>query len=214
MMKLATHEIEILGEKLILTNQRVVFWPKESALILSDLHIGKTAHFRKNGIAIPKNIFEEDLERLEFLMNYFSAAKVIINGDLLHAGDNSDVDDFCEWKAKFEVEFHLVQGNHDLISKEVAEKLCLNTVQEKLEIGDFCFIHDFEKELVKFQITGHIHPGIVLRSAVKNFRMPCFALTENHLLLPAFSAFTGLDTKNTPRKAQFFVFSENEIYQI
>ena len=57
-MKLATHEIEILGEKLILTNQRVVFWPKESALILSDLHIGKTAHFRKNGIAIPKNIFE------------------------------------------------------------------------------------------------------------------------------------------------------------
>lgn len=214
MMKLAVKPLEILGEKFLLTNQRVLFWEEESALVLSDLHIGKTAHFRKNGIAIPKNILEKDLERLFFLIQEFEAKKIFVNGDLLHAGDNSDVDDFCIWKEQLDVEFHLVQGNHDRISEKIAEKLCLNSVQEVLEREKFCFIHDFDSQQNKFQITGHIHPGIVLRNAVKSVRMPCFALTKNQLLLPAFSEFTGLDTRNLPPNASFFIFTKKEIYQL
>ena len=214
MMNVATEEIEILGDKLVLTNQRVIFWEKESALILSDLHVGKTAHFRKNGIAIPKDILEKDLARLEFLINEFSAMKVIINGDLLHAGDNSDVDDFCVWKNTLNVEFHLVQGNHDRISKKLSEKLCLNSVEESLETENFCFVHEYDESIEKFQITGHIHPGIVLRTPIKNIKLPCFAVSERQLLMPAFSEFTGLDTRNLPKNAQFFAFTDKEIYKI
>ena len=113
-MNLATKDISILQEEFILTNQRALFWESESALVISDLHIGKTAHFRKNGIAIPKDILEKDLLRLEKLIKHFSAKKIIINGDLLHAGDNSDVDFFCEWRNYFlETEFTLVNGIYD-----------------------------------------------------------------------------------------------------
>lgn len=212
---IATKNISIQNESFILTNQRAAFWQKEKALILSDLHIGKTAHFRKNGIALANHIMKSDMERLSALIAYFQPEKFIVVGDLLHAGDNCDVDEFCRWKNQYpDMKFYLIEGNHDRISKPLEEKLCFNYKSELLEIEGITFIHDFDATASGFQITGHIHPGIVLNSAVKNIRLPCFALSNNQLLLPAFSEFTGLDTKNLPKKSTFFVFTDEEIYEI
>lgn len=214
-MKIVTKNIKIENETFTLTNQRALFWEKEKALILSDLHIGKTAHFRKNGIALTNHIMKNDLERLSILIEYFQPEKFIVVGDLLHAGDNSDVDEFCIWRNQYpELQFCLIEGNHDRISKKLEAKLCLNMRAEKFELTGFVFIHDFEKKLERFQITGHIHPGFVINSSVKNIKLPCFVLSENQLLLPAFSEFTGLDTKNLPKKGRFYVFTDAEIYEI
>ena len=83
-----------------------------------------------------------------------------------------------------------------------------------LEIDHFLFVHDFQQTNGKFQITGHIHPGFVINSMVKNIKLPCFVISKNQLLLPAFSEFTGLDTKNLPREGRFYVFTDAEIYEI
>lgn len=212
---IATKEIIIQNEAFTLTNQRAVFWEKENALLLSDLHIGKTAHFRKNGIALANHIMKSDLERLSALIEYFQPEKLIVVGDLLHAGDNSDVDEFCQWRNQYQdLKFYLIEGNHDRISESLEKKLCLDFKESLLELGTFTLIHEFDQERPGFQITGHIHPGIVLNSAVKSIRLPCFALSENQLLLPAFSEFTGLDTKNLPKKSKFFVFTGEGIYEV
>lgn len=214
-MFIATKKISIQNEIFILTNQRAAFREQGKALILSDLHIGKTAHFRKNGIALSSHIMKNDLERLSALIEYFQPDKFIVVGDLLHAGDNSDVDEFCTWKSQYpDLQFYLVEGNHDRISASLEKKLCLDFKSDLLEIDGFTFIHDFEPIKSGFQITGHIHPGIVLHSAIKSIRLPCFALSDNQLLLPAFSEFTGLDTKNLPKKSKFFVFTDAGIYEI
>lgn len=214
-MNVQTKKIKIRQETFTLTNQRALFWEEQKALILSDLHIGKTAHFRKNGIALANQIMKNDLERLSILIEYFKPEKFIVVGDLLHAGDNSDVDEFCSWRNQYsDLQFHLVEGNHDRISKKLEAKLCLNFKSELLEINDFMLIHDFEKKHPKFQITGHIHPGFIINSAVKKIKLPCFVVTENQILLPAFSEFTGLDTKNLPKKGRFYVFTDAEIYEI
>lgn len=214
-MFIRTKEIIIQNETVTLTNQRAVFWKTERALILSDLHIGKTAHFRKNGIAVANHIMKSDLQRLSALIEYFKPEKFIVVGDLLHAGDNSDVDEFCKWRNQYpDLKFYLIEGNHDRISEPLEKKLCLDFKESLLKLGAFILIHDFDKERSGFQITGHIHPGIVLNSAVKRIRLPCFALSENQLLLPAFSEFTGLDTKNVPKKSKFFVFTDTEIYEV
>ncbi|PWN71563.1 ligase-associated DNA damage response endonuclease PdeM [Chryseobacterium phosphatilyticum] len=214
-MFIATKNISIQNEIFILTNQRAVFWGKEKALILSDLHIGKTAHFRKNGIALANDIMKSDLERLSALIDYFQPEKFIVVGDLLHAGDNSDVDKFCTWRNQYpDIKFCLVEGNHDRISGSLEKKLCLHCKAGFLEIDAFTFIHDFDTSKEGFQITGHIHPGIVINSAINSMRLPCFALTSNQLLLPAFSKFTGLDTKNIPKKGKFFAFTDADIYEI
>ncbi|MEY8760175.1 ligase-associated DNA damage response endonuclease PdeM [Chryseobacterium tongliaoense] len=214
-MNLATKNITLQNEVFTLTNQRAVFWEKQKALILSDLHIGKTAHFRKNGIALANHIMKNDLERLSVLIAYFQPEQFIVVGDLLHAGDNSDVDEFCNWKNQYpELKFFLIEGNHDRISKELEAKLCFDFKAQLLETDHFIFVHDFDKAEQKFQITGHIHPGIVLNSTVKNLRLPCFVQTSNQLLLPAFSEFTGLDTKNIPKDGKFFVFTDAEIHEL
>ncbi|WET50121.1 ligase-associated DNA damage response endonuclease PdeM [Chryseobacterium indologenes] len=214
-MFIVTKEITIQNETFALTNQRAVFWKKEKALILSDLHIGKTAHFRKNGIAVANHIMKSDLERLSALIEYFQPEKFIVVGDLLHAGDNSDVDEFCQWRNQYpDLQFFLIEGNHDRLSKSLEKKLCLDFKASLLEWRMFTLIHDFDEKRSGFQITGHIHPGIILNSAIKSIRLPCFALSENQLLLPAFSGFTGLDTKNLPKKSKFFVFTDAEIYEV
>ncbi len=214
-MNIAIKNITINNTIFTLTNQRAAFWKKEKALILSDLHIGKTAHFRKNGIALANQIMKSDLERLSVLIEYFQPEKFIVVGDLLHAGDNSDVDEFCSWRNQYpDLQFYLVEGNHDRLSAKLEKKLCLNFKSESLTIHGFTFIHDFDKILPEFQITGHIHPGVVLNSSVKRIRLPCFVQTQNQLLLPAFSEFTGLDTKNIPKGGKFFVFTDSEIHEI
>ena len=97
-MNITTKDITIKDDIFTLTNQRALFWKKEKALIFSDLHIGKTAHFRKNGIALANHIMKNDLERLSILIENFQPEKFIIVGDLLLAGNNSDVDEFCTWQ--------------------------------------------------------------------------------------------------------------------
>ena len=84
-MNIITKNITFAGEELMLTNQRVIFWKSESTLILSDVHIGKTAHFRKNGIAISDQVMLKDLERLSALIQHFIPNRIIIVGDLFHA---------------------------------------------------------------------------------------------------------------------------------
>ena len=108
----------------------------------------------------------------------------------------------------------LFKKHHKIISKKLEAKLCLNFRDEFLEINDFIFVHDFQKKNEKFQITGHIHPGFVINSSVKNIKLPCFVVSEHQLLLPAFSEFTGLDTKNLPKKGKLYVFTDAEIYEI
>jgi len=214
-LNIAVKNITISNEVFTLTNQRAAFWKREKALILSDLHIGKTAHFRKNGIALANHIMKSDLERLSALIAYFNPDKFIIVGDLLHAGDNSDVDEFCRWRNQYpDLLFYLIEGNHDRITEALERKLCLNFRAELLQIDDFIFIHDFDKTRSGFQITGHIHPGVILNSSVESFRLPCFVQTSGQLLLPAFSEFTGLDTKNIPKSGKFFVFTDSEIHEI
>ena len=70
-MMLAEKKILIRNQNIILTNQRALFWEESSALIFSDLHLGKTAHFRKNGIALPDNLIQNDLQRLSDLIHHF-----------------------------------------------------------------------------------------------------------------------------------------------
>ena len=43
----------IHNQTIVFDFRKVVFWKETSSLILSDVHVGKITHFRKNGIPIP-----------------------------------------------------------------------------------------------------------------------------------------------------------------
>lgn len=76
---------QLLQQHFWLSPNRYIFWEEEKALIVSDLHFGKTGHFRKSGIAVPQNIFKEDLQRLMDGISFFKPGQIIAVGDLFHS---------------------------------------------------------------------------------------------------------------------------------
>ena len=214
-MKIQVLEKEIVGEIFTFTNRRAIFWKREKALIISDVHIGKTAHFRKNGIAIPAGILEKDLNNLEQLFDHFEVQHVIIVGDLFHAGTNTDLDLFCEWRKQFShLKMTLIKGNHDRIKKEFYCDNCIDLIENKLQIAPFIFIHEPEIFDDQFCISGHIHPGILVGNSKERIKLPCFSYSKNQLILPAFSEFTGLDTKTLSKNFKTIAFSKDHIFEL
>lgn len=202
-------------EELTFSNHRAVFWHREKMLILSDLHVGKTAHFRKNGIAVSAQVLHDDLRKLSRLIDSFNPRQIVVVGDLFHAGYNSDLDIFKEYRATLSQDFLLIKGNHDRLSCAAYENLGVECVEEAAKIFPFFFTHkpgSYEGEGVC--ISGHIHPGYVLEGRNERLRLPCFALSAQQIILPAFSRFTGLDTSLPRRDFDFIVFNEGTIFEV
>ncbi|MEO6346707.1 MAG: ligase-associated DNA damage response endonuclease PdeM [Aquaticitalea sp.] len=216
-MNLVTKEISIHEEILTLTNQRAIVWKREQTLVVSDLHIGKTAHFRKAGIAIPSTILYNDLQRLKFLIAYFQIQTILIVGDLFHAGKNKDIDVFHQWMLQFDtVKFELIKGNHDRLSQAFYASLNITIYQKYKDIAPFRFVHDATQcNSDHFCISGHTHPGAILKGRGKQFlKLPCFEVGENILVLPAFSEFTGLNTKKSSETSICFAFTESSLFKL
>ncbi len=217
MKQLATISLKLANQNLVLTNQRALFWSEQNALVLSDLHIGKSATFRKNGIPISQSVLIEDLQRLKDLIDHFKAEKLIVVGDLFHAEVNKDIDYFKNWLLEFDnLKLKLIIGNHDRLSATLYENLNIDIFKPSLNLGSFTFVHDLNGyEDDAFYISGHIHPGYVLKGKGKQFiKLPCYQVFDNHIVLPAFSKFTGLNTNKTDKKCTNIVFTEDAIFKI
>lgn len=195
-------EIEVAGSKMIAHADRVLYWKEAYTLLVSDPHFGKVNHFRKSGIAIPGKIMEGNFNRLFRMIDHFNPETVIFLGDLFHSDKNE------EWellKASLQeypgVEFKLVLGNHDIISRYELEESPL-TCFEELRQGPFIFTHYPIEGFLgpEFNLCGHVHPGVTLRGGPgQAMRLPCFYFSRHQGILPAFGDFTG-SHRIKPRK--------------
>ncbi len=214
-MNITEQAIDFAGEHLLLTNQRAVYWQRKMALILSDLHLGKAAHFRKNGIALPGAAGIQDLNRLEFLINHYQPEQVIIVGDLIHADINKEVTSFVVFTQKFPgVRFTLIKGNHDRFSAAALKNIGISFIHQELFLDPILFSHQ-NTGAASFTISGHIHPGVSIQFPAKQqMRFPCYAVSSRHIILPAFSQFTGLDTASVPEDAVCYALYEGGIFKV
>ncbi|WP_439130717.1 ligase-associated DNA damage response endonuclease PdeM [Polaribacter sp.] len=216
-LTIVTQNVACNQEVLTLTNQRVIYWKTQESLILSDLHVGKSAHFQKSGIPIPSSVLQNDLGRLQQLVKYFNVKKLIIVGDLFHAEYNSDLDKFKNWLAEFSnLKLVLIKGNHDRLSNRIYNQFNIEVYQKELVIEGLKFVHDDVKPTNNiFTISGHTHPGVFIKGLGKQrIKLPCFQITENQLILPAFSLFTGLNTKNAPKNCKNYGFTDDAIFEV
>ena len=213
-MNIVTESIEFGGQHLLLSNQRVVFWEAEKALILSDIHIGKTAHFRKNGIPIPDQILVDDINRLTELIEHFQPTQIIFVGDLFHAGVNMNFDVFRQWLAKYQsIQWILVKGNHDRLKASFYEEMNIEVVPE-MTMNGLHFTHEptFPGN-EQYCISGHLHAGVSYHlKGRQKLKLPCYILAHQQLILPAFSLFTGLYCRYTFGYNQIYAFTNEEIW--
>lgn len=215
-LNIVEHTVEFAGQQLLLTNLSALYMPEMKALVLADIHIGKSTHFQKHGIAIPNTIFKNDLKKLETLISHFNPQKIIVVGDMFHAENNSEIQQFKDWKLQFSaIQFILIKGNHDRYYRGIYKDLEVEIIPYELTLDGITFIHDLAHfKTAGCTVSGHLHPGIYLKAkARQRIKLPCFAIGEQHLILPAFSEFTGLNTRLDSNSFKFFAFTDTGLFE-
>lgn len=195
-----------------------LYWEEEEALIVSDLHLGKSAHFRKAGIAIPGTIVEEDLFCLQQLIVQYVPKKLIIVGDMFHSSANNEVSYFKLWRRQFpNIQFDLITGNHDILGKHVYEELEVNQY-DSLQLRNIHFVHDAadgQPLRDTYILSGHIHPGVRMYGyGRQSLRLPCFYFGRQYAVLPAFSHFTGMYTIEPQAGEPVFVLADKKVIKM
>jgi DNA ligase-associated metallophosphoesterase len=199
-------------QTLWLSPDRCIYWEEQKSLIVSDLHFGKTGHFRKSGIAIPQTVYQEDMQRLLAQIQFYKPAQLLVVGDLFHSVLNKELDLFKKWRSDFSnLHIQLVKGNHDILKKEWYSEANIAVSDLHYHLGNFCFVHDIAEacartENIYYYFSGHIHPCVLLKGLAKQkVSLPCYYFTKSFAVIPAFSKFTG--TALIDRKAADNVFA-------
>jgi len=205
----------IKNQQLWLSPDRCIFWEEEKSLIVSDLHFGKTGHFRKSGIGVPQSVYREDLLRLLSQVQYFQPRQLLVVGDLFHSRENKELALFQRWREDFpHLTIRLIKGNHDILHDDWYQQAGIVVDEGCLQIGAFAFVHDItdiddiaacEGMSPAYYFSGHIHPGIRINGLGKqHLRFPCFYFGTDFAVLPAFSRFTGMASIDPEPKSNVF----------
>ncbi len=210
---------EILNNQFLVTANRCIYWENEKTLILSDLHLGKTGHFRKSGIGIPQTVMKEDMQHLIAAIQFFQPKRLIIIGDLFHSHFNKEHNFFLKWRNDLQqIPIILVKGNHDILENSWYEEAGIQIADKIFTTPDFIFAHDVNDCPVdsnKYCFSGHIHPGISIKGKGKqHLRLACFYFGKQHAVLPAFGRFTGTHIIEPEKGDVVFAIVEKGVIQI
>lgn len=204
--------IEMIGKSLWI--------PKNSTLIIADLHIGYEEELNSHGIFVPRLSFKAMREEIEKLLIKLKPRAIVINGDLKHEfGEISRQ----EWRETLEIldmlaknckRIVLIRGNHDNMLEPIAMKRGLKLRKFfYIDNGRICVFHgekiplDSKAYKAKILIIGHEHPSIMLREGMRTEKYKCFLLGDWHnkklIAMPSFFPFIeGLDIRNEERMSE------------
>jgi DNA ligase-associated metallophosphoesterase len=195
MMNNRPTSLSFCNTTIFLLPERAVFLQDFQALLLSDTHFGKIQHFVANGLPLPSINEYNNLSILQELILTYNPTYIYILGDLFHSDWNESYDELGMFIQTFpDVAFHLVKGNHDVLSDHLYQKLGFEVYQDSVDIGPFQLKHQVEQVGCSNNptISGHIHPAAILKGSGKQFlRLPCFWIKGQDLVLPAFGYYTG-----------------------
>ncbi|MFN5902735.1 MAG: phosphoesterase, partial [Novosphingobium sp.] len=77
------------GEDMALLDSGALYWPRERALMVADLHLEKASFFARFGQMLPPYDSRETLERVAAAIRQTDARRVITLGDNFHDGDGA-----------------------------------------------------------------------------------------------------------------------------
>ncbi|MGY3214044.1 ligase-associated DNA damage response endonuclease PdeM [Mucilaginibacter sp. HD30] len=208
---------KLFDQDLLLLPQKAIYWQQQKALMVADVHLGKTGHFRKAGIAVPRDLEQNDLAVLSDLVAEFKPERIIFLGDLFHSDINADWEWFAMWRQQFpKVIIDLVRGNHDIIADKYYDQLNI-ALHKQMIIGPFLMLHhplteDDLQLVTQYAFCGHIHPGIHLTGKGRqSITLPCFAIGSRQAILPSFGKFTGRVAVRSSKTDKIFAVLKDKV---
>ena len=210
----------LLNQGLLLLPQKAIYWQQEKALIAADVHLGKVGHFRKAGIAVPRDMEQNELAVLSDLVFEHKPEKIIFLGDFFHSDMNADWDWFILWRSQFpKLEIILVRGNHDIIDDSYYQQLNI-VLHDQLLVGPFLMLHhplaDSALEQAEgYVFCGHIHPGVrLIGRGRQDITLPCFAFGAKQVVLPSFGKFTGRVAIRSNKTDRIFAIAQDKVLAV
>ncbi len=183
-------------QEFALTKSGALYWPRESALLVADLHLEKASFYAKHGQMLPPYDSRETLERVADAIRETGARRVFTLGDNFHDSEGS---------ARLEphaagmltaltrvVEWVWITGNHD----PHMEARAGGDIAEELEVAGMILRHQAKPGETRPEFSGHYHPRLQISVRKRNIRRPCAVVssggdTGGRMILPAFGALTG-----------------------
>jgi DNA ligase-associated metallophosphoesterase len=218
MSRFCSHTIH--GEELLLLPEKAIWWPKRKILLLADVHLGKTTHFRQKGVSVPVQVLYDDIAALDRLVTMLEPARVIVLGDLFHAKENSEWQVFGEWVLSQSAKWELVKGNHDILPFEAYERYNITIYEKLLEEPPFLLTHFPLDHFAyvppgHYVLAGHVHPAVMIKGkAWQTARVSCFYFGERQGLLPAFGRFTGNEVIDTGKTDDVFAIAGERVIKL
>lgn len=190
-----TLSLELAGEQVALLPGRGMWWPKDQTLFIADPHFGKAATFRLSGIPVPESAHEADLERLSLMLKETGVSRLIVLGDFFHArlGCNESTHAALQqWREQWPaLEITLVAGNHDRRAGPPSSSLRIRSMEGPHLLPPFACCHEPQPVAGYYLLAGHLHPAYRVTSWQSGITTPCFHVSTEQMVFPAFGSFTG-----------------------
>jgi DNA ligase-associated metallophosphoesterase len=179
------------GEELRLVQGRALYWPREQALLVADLHLEKASFFARHGQMLPPYDSRETLERLALAIRETGARRVFALGDSFHdsrgtariephaAGMLAALTRATDWV--------WITGNHDAAMEAVAG----GVLASEVELSGMVLRHHAKAGETRPELSGHFHPRFTVSARGRRIARPCAVRSESRMILPAFGALTG-----------------------
>ncbi|MDE2411742.1 MAG: ligase-associated DNA damage response endonuclease PdeM [Sphingomonadales bacterium] len=177
------------GTEFALIGERALFWPRERALLLADLHLEKASFFARHGQMLPPYDSRETLERVADAIRQTGARRVYCLGDNFHDVEGPDrLEPYAAGMLDAltrAVDWVWIAGNHD------QGRVPWGTAVRELELAGIVLRHQAEAGEPRAELSGHYHPRLRVAARGKMISRPCWVASERRLILPAFGALTG-----------------------
>jgi len=176
------------GEEMALLDGGALYWPREKALLVADLHLEKASFYARFGQMLPPYDSRETLERVAVAIRASGARRVFTLGDNFHDGEGaSRLEPHAAGMLAAltrVVDWVWIGGNHDAGAAP-------GTMLDDLAIGALVLRHEAQPGEPKPELSGHFHPKLRIAARGRSVARPSWAASERKLILPAFGAFTG-----------------------
>jgi len=202
---------------MVLHPHKALWCPEQNVLICSDVHIGTGAHFRNNGIPIPKFVNASNLWNLVEVIEQFKPRRIIFLGDLFHSTANSEWDELIDCLDQFpRMQRLLIKGNHEVMTDDHYLNFGFE-LHDCLTLERVHLTHEQLSDVSQgeFNLSGHLHPAVRLFGlARQSMKIPCFWMSGQCGIMPAFGSFTGTHVIKPKKEDEVYGFVENQVVKL
>jgi DNA ligase-associated metallophosphoesterase len=179
------------GDTFFATADGALFWPRQEALLVADLHLEKASWFARLGQFLPPYDSHATLSALAAEVERTGARRLYCLGDSFH--DAFGCERLPEQARTLltgltsKLDWTWIVGNHD---PGFADQ-CGGTLADEVEIAGIVLRHEAVRDDSRPEISGHFHPKLRVNLKGRHVSRRCFVVSPSKMILPAFGALTG-----------------------